>query len=69
MQKRPRRRTPKRKILVVSVKDFGAVGDGCVDDTHAFKSAKRSLASRIKMPPGTYNVRSFEFDPRFEAVR
>lgn len=66
MKKRKRR----RKILVVSVKDFGATGDGAADDTQAFELAKRSLASQIKMPPGTYVVDGkFTFDPRFEAVR
>ena len=38
----------------VSVKDFGAVGDGSTDDTAAFKSAIASGASRIFIPKGTY---------------
>jgi len=38
---------------VVSVKDFGAVGDGVVDDTAAINAAL-AASSAIYFPPGTY---------------
>lgn len=38
----------------VSVKDFGAVGDGITDDTAAFTAALASGHSRIRVPAGTY---------------
>ncbi len=38
----------------VSVKDFGAVGDGVANDTAAFKAAIASGASKIYIPAGTY---------------
>jgi hypothetical protein len=39
----------------VSVKDFGAVGDGVVDDTVAIKAAiAANQGKRIYFPPGTY---------------
>ncbi len=41
---------------VVSVKDFGAVGDGVTDDTVAIQAALSSTASEIIFPPGTYRV-------------
>ena len=44
---------------LISVKNFGAVGDGIVDDTQAFKEALRQayLAKRtLYVPGGTYRV-------------
>lgn len=44
----------------VSVKDFGAVGDGVVDDTAAIQAAEDSLSSResLTFPSGTYKTTS-----------
>lgn len=39
---------------IVSVKDFGAVGDGVTDDTAAIQAAIASLAGTIHFPDGTY---------------
>lgn len=42
---------------IVSVKDFGAVGDGVADDTAAFKRANDNLKNRILLiPNGIYKV-------------
>ncbi|MDF1690513.1 MAG: glycosyl hydrolase family 28-related protein [Cycloclasticus sp.] len=38
----------------VSVKDFGAVGDGVTDDTAAIQAALDSGAGIVKIPAGTY---------------
>jgi hypothetical protein len=40
----------------VSVKDFGAVGDGATDDTTAIQAALDSGATTINLPDGTYIV-------------
>lgn len=40
----------------VSVKDFGAVGDGVADDTLALQSAMSSGASTVHVNAGTYKV-------------
>lgn len=40
----------------VSVKDFGAVGDGVTDDTTAIQNALNSSALAIYFPPGTYKT-------------
>ncbi len=39
----------------VSVKDFGAVGDGVADDTAAIQAAL-AAASNVYMPPGVYKI-------------
>jgi hypothetical protein len=45
---------------VISVKDFGAVGNGIVDDTTAFQNAADAAAfgGSIYIPVGTYNISS-----------
>jgi len=40
----------------VSVKDFGAVGDGVTDDTAAITLAFATTATSIYFPPGTYRI-------------
>ena len=40
----------------VSVKDFGAVGDGIVNDTGAFSAARSASGGRYLVPEGTYLV-------------
>jgi hypothetical protein len=40
----------------VSVKNFGAVGDGVVDDTTAIQAALNSGAKRVVVPEGTYRI-------------
>ena len=42
----------------VSVKDFGAVGDGVTDDTSAIQLALDSGVKYIKLPAGTYKTTS-----------
>ena len=42
---------------IVSVKDFGAVGDGVADDTQAFKRANDNLRNKILfVPNGIYKI-------------
>lgn len=41
---------------VVSVKDFGAVGDGVADDTAAIQDALNSGATKVELSAGTYNT-------------
>ena len=41
---------------VVSVKDFGAVGDGVTNDTAAFQAAEAAGYDYIYVPQGTFNV-------------
>ena len=67
-------RTVESKLQdVVSVKDFGAVGDGIIDDTASFIKARDYIAGLgggiIKVPAGTYklvdlvvNTRSIVFE-------
>lgn len=60
------KRRRKRKAFVVSVRDFGAQGDGFTDDTHAFESARKSKAHVILVPPGVYEIKvEVEIDHRF----
>jgi parallel beta-helix repeat protein len=40
----------------VSVKDFGAIGDGIADDTVAIQTCLNSGATNIYLPPGTYKI-------------
>jgi Pectate lyase superfamily protein len=42
----------------VSVKDFGAVGDGVTDDTAAIQAAISSGAAHIHFPQGIYSINS-----------
>jgi len=55
-------RTVESKLQdVVSVKDFGAVGDGVADDTAAIQAAINAVASKggtVRLPAGTYKVSS-----------
>jgi hypothetical protein len=41
---------------MVSVKNFGAVGDGVADDTAAIQAALNSGAKRVVVPQGTYRI-------------
>ena len=45
---------------IVSVKDFGAVGDGTANDTTAFANAIASGAATIYVPKGTYMVSTID---------
>ena len=50
-------RTVQAKLQeTVSVKDFGAIGDGTTDDTTAIQNAINSGAARVIFPSGTYVV-------------
>lgn len=50
-------RTVQSKLLdVVSVKDFGAVGDGTTDDTAAIQAALNTTSKAIYFPDGLYRV-------------
>lgn len=42
---------------IVSVKDFGAKGDGATDDTEAFNAALASSANTVSVPDGSYLIR------------
>jgi len=45
-----------RMLEVVSVKDFGATGDGVTNDAAAIQLALDSGATSVFFPPGTYNI-------------
>lgn len=66
--KNKRNKVRRPKMMIVSVRDFGAVGDGSADDTEAFRAANRSLATIIRVPHGKYVINSQEslVDARFE---
>ena len=51
--------TTKKETACVSVKDFGAVGDGVTDDTDAIQSAIHFCppGGRVTVPSGTYYIR------------
>jgi hypothetical protein len=51
------RTIPSKLKDTVSVKDFGAVGDGVADDTAAIQAALNSAKS-VFIPPGTYLISS-----------
>ena len=45
---------------VTNVKDFGAVGDGVADDTHAIQAAIAATArGAVYLPPGRYKISDF----------
>lgn len=46
----------KLNFISVSVKDFGAVGDGVTDDTAAINLALASSAIHVYFPDGTYRI-------------
>jgi len=55
------RRTVENKLKdIVSVKDFGAVGDGVADDTAAIQAAINSVSAggQVYFPSGTYKISS-----------
>jgi hypothetical protein len=53
----------------VSVKDFGAVGDGVADDTVAIQNAYNSNAAIINFPAGTFKVSSTIYIDRGVSIR
>jgi len=56
------------KLLdTVSVKDFGAKGDGTTDDTAAIQTALTSGLGRLSVPDGTYKITSTLDLPTFTA--
>ena len=60
----------KKKRFIVSVKDFGAKGDGFTDDTEAFRMAARCRASCVVVPPGRYEIQGdVHLDPRFVEIK
>ena len=48
---------------LISVKDFGAVGDGVADDTASINSALNSGATEVVIPKGTYKVTGLTIEP------
>ena len=61
-------RTAQSKLRdTVSVKDFGAVGDGVADDTAAFNAAL-TAAGAVFVPEGTYKITSTISIPRHKAL-
>lgn len=54
------RTLPEKLDEVISVKDFGAKGDGHTDDTNAFQAALDCGAQRILIPEGVYVTTGLE---------
>lgn len=55
--------SPKQTDAPVSVKSFGAIGDGKADDTEAFQNAINSKRGGIRFPKGKYRItRTIEID-------
>ena len=52
----------------VSVRDYGAVGDGQTDDTAAIQSAFSSNATKVTIHPGVYRVTSALFVPSGKTI-
>lgn len=52
----------------VSVKDFGAVGDGVTNDTAAFQAAI-SAHPNVVIPAGNYKVNRLDFPATFKSLR
>nr|WP_176706075.1 glycosyl hydrolase family 28-related protein [Paenibacillus hemerocallicola] len=53
----------------VNILDYGAVGDGSVDDTNAFRLALSSGAGSIRVPTGYYKITSKLYIPEFVTMR
>lgn len=54
---------------IISVKDFGAVGDGLTDDTLAIQTAlDQANKKTIYFPAGTYLVTSLEVDQQYTTI-
>lgn len=51
----PRDQQARGREVMVSVKDYGAIGDGVVDDLAAF-SAALAASRHVFVPPGTYKL-------------
>ena len=49
----------------VSVKDFGAVGDGVADDTASIQAAINATAKRIYLPTGLYSVTTLDLRGKY----
>ncbi|AEB29067.1 pre-neck appendage protein [Carnobacterium sp. 17-4] len=56
------------KLTTVSVVDYGAIGDGKLDCTKAFKKALSSGYRRVLVPPGKYVVRGIELPSCTELI-
>lgn len=53
---------------IVSVKDFGAVGDGTTDDTSAIQAALNSNPTLLIFPKGTYKVGILDIKANIEIM-